>query len=145
MFWSTACLRMVRLSCGDSLLSNPTTSNLCAPAQFFWLATSATYCQLLSWFCPTGAISPDSGSMKAIFTVSAAAMPETSVEPSAANTATPATSGRIFVIPVSFTLVIEWRLEPPRAGLPPACCCLLWIGIAPGPGLRRLAQAVGSL
>ncbi|MCY1303677.1 hypothetical protein D9M69_572370 [compost metagenome] len=98
MFWSIACFRMVRLSCGDSLLSKPTTSNLCAPAQPFWLATSATNCQLLSWFCPTGAISPESGSMKAIFTVSASADPETSAEPIAANMATPATSGRILVI-----------------------------------------------
>ncbi len=63
---------------------------------------SATYCQLLSWFCPTGAISPDSGSIKAIFTVSAAATPE----PIAAKMAVAATSGRNLIMLVSFGFIV---------------------------------------
>src|SRR5580658_7201095 len=75
MPWSIACCRTFSDSCGDSLLSKGTISNFGPPAQFFWLAISATYCQLCRMFCPTGAISPDSGSIKAILTVCAEACP----------------------------------------------------------------------
>mgnify|MGYP001233740185 CR=1 FL=1 len=59
----------VRLSCGLSLPSNGTISNVAPPAIFLALAYSATYCQLRIMFWPTGAIMPDSGSIQAIFTV----------------------------------------------------------------------------
>src|SRR5512138_1030139 len=57
------------LSCGLSLLSIGTISNL-TPAGLFLLKCSAMNCQLLIWFCPTGAISPDNGSTQPILTVS---------------------------------------------------------------------------
>src|SRR3954470_22806274 len=64
-----AALSVFRLSCGEPLLSKPTTSNL-TPAGFLPDSFSAANCQLLSWFWPTLANGPDSGSMKAIRTVS---------------------------------------------------------------------------
>ena len=64
-----AAFSVFRLSCGEPLLSKPTTSNL-TPAGFLPDSFSAANCQLLSWFWPTLAKGPDSGSMKAILTVS---------------------------------------------------------------------------
>ena len=61
--------RTVRLSCGLSLLSKGTTSNLTSPAHLPWLARSAAYCQLRTMFWPSGAIMPDSGSIQATLTV----------------------------------------------------------------------------
>src|SRR5215203_4262677 len=67
MPWSVADLSAFRLSVGDSLLSMPRTSNF-TPAALFWLNFSIMYCQLFSWLLPTGAISPESGSIQAILT-----------------------------------------------------------------------------
>ncbi len=57
------------VSCGESLLSMPMTSNF-TPAGLRLLKCSAKNWKLLSWFWPTGAIRPDSGSIQAILTVS---------------------------------------------------------------------------
>ena len=67
-----AAFSVFRLSCGEPLLSNDTISN-CGAFGFVLLSFSAENCQLFSWFWPTLAKGPDSGSMKAIFTVSACA------------------------------------------------------------------------
>src|SRR3954464_11565038 len=64
-----AAFRVFRLSCGEPLLSKPTTSNF-APDGVLPEKCSAAYCQLLSWFWPTLAKGPDSGSMNAIRIVS---------------------------------------------------------------------------
>src|SRR4051812_5514381 len=64
-----AALSVFRLSCGEPLLSKPTTSNF-TPAGVLPDSFSAANCQLLSWFWPTLANGPDSGSMKAMRTVS---------------------------------------------------------------------------
>ena len=66
-----AALRLFRLSCGEALLSKATNSNF-TPAEFFLLNCSALNCQLFNWFWPILAKGPESGSMKAIFTVSPA-------------------------------------------------------------------------
>src|SRR6218665_1188540 len=58
------------VSCGLSLLSMAMISTL-TPAAFFLLKNpSATNGKLLSWFVPTDATRPDSGSIQATFTVS---------------------------------------------------------------------------
>src|SRR4029079_8013990 len=64
-----AALSVLRLSCGEPLLSKPTTSNL-TPAGFLPESFSAANCQLLSWFWPTLANGPERGSMNAMRTVS---------------------------------------------------------------------------
>src|SRR3954463_3673129 len=64
-----AAFSVFRLSCGEPLLSKPTTSNF-APDGVLPEKCSAAYCQLLSWFWPTLANGPDSGSMNAIRIVS---------------------------------------------------------------------------
>ena len=61
-----------RLSCGEALLSKPTTSNV-TPAGFFLpLTRSAMNWKLFSWFAPRLANGPDRGSIQAILTVSPA-------------------------------------------------------------------------
>ena len=57
-------------SAGLSLLSKGTTSNFTPAALPAPLNFSAKKRKLLTWFWPTGAIRPDSGSIQAIFTVS---------------------------------------------------------------------------
>src|ERR1700712_2059080 len=69
MFWSRADFRLFSDSAGLTLLSNGTISNF-TPAGLFLLNSSARYWKLFSWFCPMGAIRPDSGSIQAILTVS---------------------------------------------------------------------------
>src|SRR4051812_36387467 len=64
-----AAFNVLRLSCGEPLLSKPTTSNF-APEGVLPEKCSAAYCQLLSWFWPTLAKGPDRGSMNAMRTVS---------------------------------------------------------------------------
>src|SRR5690554_4625266 len=68
-------LSWLRLSCTPALLSKPTISSVCSPAHFSLLASSLKYCHVRSWFSPSAAKEPDSGSMSAILTVSAWAMP----------------------------------------------------------------------
>src|SRR3954469_8587187 len=64
-----AAFSVFRLSCGEPLLSKPTTSNF-APEGLLPEKCSAANCQLLSWFWPTLANGPDSGSMNAVRIVS---------------------------------------------------------------------------
>src|SRR6476620_1517487 len=64
-----AAFSVFRLSCGEPLLSKPTTSNF-APDGVLPEKCSAANCQLLSWFWPTLANGPDRGSMKAMRIVS---------------------------------------------------------------------------
>src|SRR5258706_5599583 len=72
MPWSVADLNTVKLSCGDSLLSNGTISNFTPGAQFSLLARSTMNWNLLIWMSPTGPSKPESGSINATRTVSPA-------------------------------------------------------------------------
>ena len=64
-------LSRLSASCGESLLSKGTISNLTGPAQPSSLARRAVYWKLLSTFSPRPAMGPDIWSIEAILTVCA--------------------------------------------------------------------------
>src|SRR6185312_10202209 len=72
MPWSVAALSAFRLSVGESLLSMATISNLTPAGLAAPLNFSARNWSDLTWLVPTGAISPDNGSIQAILTTSPA-------------------------------------------------------------------------
>src|SRR3954470_10942607 len=126
MPWSIADFSAVRLSCGEPLLSKATNSNL-TPAGFF-ASWSAVNCQLLSWFWPTLANGPDSGSMKAMRTVS----------PFCANAAPAATTMAVTAIVLSvYFMAVSFAVQTARRVAFFVQCTGQGMPVRPGRGYRR--------